>query len=189
MIKTYLAQLKEKSGFEKLESREKITVVMGGCFIACFLILQFCVVPYMDARAKLDKSIAKRKADIIELKLLRRQYQDLQKETGGIKEQLQRRQDNFSLFSFLDRQAAAVEIKDLISYMKPSTSQSEGDLVESLVEMKLKKISLKQLVAYLERIESPENVVSIKRISIQESGKEKGELEVIIQIVTFAENG
>ncbi len=77
----------------------------------------------------------------------------------------------------------------MISYMKPSTVEGDEDLQESIVEMKLQQISLKQLVDFLKLIESPEKVVSVKRISIQESGKEKGLLEVIMQIVTFVNNG
>ena len=96
---------------------------------------------------------------------------------------------SFSLFSFLDKQAEGAGIKELISYMKPSTVEGDEDLQESIVEMKLQQISLKQLVDFLKLIESPEKVVSVKRISIQESGKEKGLLEVIMQIVTFVNNG
>jgi general secretion pathway protein M len=55
--------------------------------------------------------------------------------------------------------------------------------------MKLQEIGLKQLVDFLQRIESPENVVSIKRISVQESGKQENSLDVIMQIVTFVDNG
>ncbi len=70
-----------------------------------------------------------------------------------------------------------------------ATVEGDEDLQESIVEMKLQQISLKQLVDFLKLIESPEKVVSVKRISIQESGKEKGLLEVILQIVTFVNNG
>lgn len=188
MISQYIAKLREKSGFDKLEKREKLTIVIGICFIFCFLILQFGITPYLDARNKVEKSIAKRKSDLLELQLLQQEYRTLKTDTGGIKEQLSKRAANFSLFTFLDTQAAETEIKDLISYMKPATAEGEGDLLESTVEMKLQRISLQQLVDYLEKIESSENVVSIERISIQESSKENGGLEVIMQVVTFMEN-
>lgn len=189
MLAKYIDQIREKSGFDKLEKREKLIILVGVCFLCCFIILQFGITPYLDARSRLDSAITKKKADLVELQLLQQEYRALQAEAGGIKEQLKKRSPNFSLFSFLDNQASESEIKDFISYMKPSTSEGEGDLQESLVEMKLQKIALEQLVAYLQRIESPENVVSIKRISIQESGSDKGALEVILQIVTFTDNG
>jgi general secretion pathway protein M len=61
-----------------------------------------------------------------------------------------------------------------------------------MVEMKLKAVNLKQLVAFLERVESPENIVAIKRISIQENKKEEGTLDVIMQVISLVktdENG
>ncbi len=180
-----IAQLLERAGFEKLEPREKLTIVIGAGFILCFLFLQFVITPYIEASRKLDNSIRIRKGDLVELQLLQQEYKNLKNETGGIRDTLQKRDAGFSLFSFLDSQAAEAQIKEFISYMKPSTPERDGELQESLVEMNLTGISLNQLVEYLKRIESEENVVSIKRISIQESGKEKGTLEVVIQIFTF----
>ncbi len=188
MLSQYIAKIREKSGFDNLEKREKMTIVIGICFVLCFLVLQFGITPYIDARQKVEKSIAKRKSDIIEMQMLQQEFQMLRAETGGIKEQLSKRAANFSLFTYLDTQAADADIKDLISYMKPATSEGEGDLIESSVEMKLQRISLQQLVDYLARIESPENVVSIERISIQESSKENGGLEVVMQVMTFLNN-
>lgn len=188
MIAKYITTIRERSGFDKLEQREKVIILIGCLFLLCFFILQFVIGPYLAASKKLDSSIVQRKADLVELQLLQQEYRGLKEEEGGIKEQLTERPANFSLFSFLDKQASASGVKEYIGYMKPSTSEGDGELLESLVEMKLQKITLEKLVAFLKLIESPENVVSIKRISIQESGKDEGFLEVILQIVTFIDN-
>lgn len=188
MIRQYLIEMLDKSGFNRLEKREKTTILVGVGFLVCFAVLQFGITPYFEASSRLDKSIYKKKGDLVEMQLLQQEYGRLKSQAGGIREQLKKRAVNFSLFSFLDSQASEAEIKEFISYMKPSTSEAEGELQESLVEMKLQRISLEQLVAYLKLIESPENVVSVKRISVQESGKDKGLLEVIMQIVTFVDN-
>jgi general secretion pathway protein M len=60
-----------------------------------------------------------------------------------------------------------------------------------MVEMKLKAINLKQLVSFLEQVESPGNLVELKRISIQENKKQEGTLDVIMQVISLvhAENG
>lgn len=181
----YIAELKDKSGFEKLDKREKLIVAIGIGFLLLFVILQFGISPYITAREKLDRSINRKQAELVELKALQQEYQNLKEQAGGIKEKLREREANFSLFSFLDAQATAAGIKELISYMKPSVIETDGELQESVVEMKLQQISLKQLVEFLKGIESPEKSVFVKRLSIQESGKEQGLLEVIMQIVTF----
>ncbi len=183
-------RLREKSGFDKLEPRERLVIFGGIAILICFFFLQFVITPYHTASKNLDRSLANKRADIVELKLLQQEYRTLQEQAGGIRKQLETRPPNFSLFSFLDGQASEAAVKDFISYMKPSSAEiGDGDLLESLVEMKLQEIGLKQLVDFLQRIESPENVVSIKRISVQENGKQENSLDVIMQIVTFVNNG
>ena len=81
--------------------------------------------------------------------------------------------------------AGAAEVKEHIKYMKPSTSKGSGPYKESMVEIKLETVTMKQLVGYLHRIESPKNVTSIKRISIKGNKKEPGYLDVVLQVLTL----
>ena len=187
-IGKYLSKLREKSRFDRLEPRERLIITIGAGVFLVFLILQFLVTPYLEASRQLDRSLASRKSDIVELQLLQQEYQQLQEQAGGIKERLKTRPTDFSLFTFLDGQASATAIKNNIAYMKPS--QTEGvdtELIESMVEMKIQEIPLAQLVDFLKAIESPENVVSIKRLSLQESGQQENALDAILQIVTFVD--
>ncbi len=69
--------------------------------------------------------------------------------------------------------------------MKPSTSTDNGPYSESSVEMKLENITLKQFVEYLHLVESPENLVSIKRISVKQSKGSPEYLTVLMQLMTY----
>jgi hypothetical protein len=68
--------------------------------------------------------------------------------------------------------------------MKPSTVVGD-ELNEAMVEMKLQQITLNDLVGFLRLVESDENVVFIRRFSVQESGDKQGYFDSILQIVTF----
>ena len=98
---------------------------------------------------------------------------------------LTRRKKGFTLYSFLERAAGEAEVKDHIKYIKPSASKGKGPYKESMIEMELNAITLNQLVGYLYRIESPENVMKIKRISITENKKGPGYIDAILQVLTF----
>jgi hypothetical protein len=50
--------------------------------------------------------------------------------------------------------------------------------------MKLEAVSLQQLTGYLYRIESTENAVSIKRISVKQNQRKAGSLDAILQVLT-----
>jgi type II secretory pathway component PulM len=76
-IGRYLNKIREKSRFDRLEPRERLIVTIGGCVFLGFLVLQFIVAPYLEATQQLDRSLANRKGDIVELQLLQQEYQQL----------------------------------------------------------------------------------------------------------------
>jgi general secretion pathway protein M len=169
----------------KLAKREKYLVSFAASAIALFLIFQFLIFPFFEERKRIQRGIRAREDGLKEMVKLGAEYQIHKKGFQGIKQILARREKGFTLFSFLEKAAGESELKGHIKYMKPSDSKGTGPYKESMVEMKLEGITLNQLVGYLYRIESPENIVSIKRISIQENKKESGYLDTILQVLTF----
>jgi hypothetical protein len=182
-----LQTLREKSGFDQLESRQKILLLSVSLILLLFFVYQLLVSPYLDARARLQNSVQRRQDDLQQIQKLRQDYLMVKKQEGGIKDRLAKRPRDFALFSYVDRQADLANIKDTIQYMKPSASLGAGPLKESLVELKMQETTLEGLVRFLKMVESTDNVVSLRRISIQESSKANGYLDVTMQIVTFVE--
>ena len=120
---------------------------------------------------------------------MQQNYLALKSEEGTIQAKIDERASDFTLFTFLDRQASGAKVKKQIKYMKPSTVEGEDELDEAMVEMKFQRITLKALVGFLRLVESEENVVFIRRFTIQESGDEQGYFDSILQIVTFEKKG
>jgi len=169
----------------KLAKREKYLVSAAACCVALFLLFQFMVFPFFENRTRILKGIKSKEKGLQEIIKLRAEYQTFQKASQGVRQTLSRRKKGFPLFSFLEEAAGKTQIKAHIKYMKPSTSPGMGLYKESMVEMKLEGVTLEQLVGYLYNIESPNNLVNIKRISIGEDRKQKGYLDAIIQVLTF----
>jgi general secretion pathway protein M len=169
----------------KLATREKYLISAGICCITVFFILQFLVFPFFESRRRMASGLKAKEKGLNEIVTLSAEYQTYQKASQGIQEALARRKRGFTLFSFLDEAAGNAQVKAHIKYMKPSTPLSTGPFKESMVEMKLEAVTLEQLVSYLYHIESPADLVSIKRISIKENKKEQGYLDAIVQVLTF----
>lgn len=177
-----------KSGVDKLSSREKWVLFGGIGFVLCFLVVQLVVAPVLDARSNLQKSIARKKQELIEIKNLQQEYRTLKSKEGTIQARINQRGAGFTLFTFLDQQANEAKVKKQIKYMKPSMVDGD-ELNEAMVEMKLQQIPLSDLVGFIRLIESAENVVFIKRFSIQESSDMQGLFDAILQVVTFEKKG
>lgn len=182
-----LQSIWQKSGINNLEYREKLFLLGGVAFLIFFILIRFTIVPAMSAKTRLKNSTERKQEELITIKELQQEYFTLKKEEGTIQAMINQRGRDFSLFTFLDQQAERVQVKKQIQYMKPSVTEGEDSLNETIVEMKFQLISLEALVGFLRLVESKENVVFVKRISIQENGSEQGLLDAILQIVTFEE--
>jgi len=169
----------------KLARRERYFLTGAATFIAAFCLFQFLIAPFFEARRRLERGVRAKQSGLEEIAKLSSEYQRYRKGSQGIQEALAHRKGGFTLFSFLEKEASDAGVKNSINYMKPSASSGAGRYKESLVEMKLEAISLQQLTGYLYRIESPENVVSIKRITIKENSKKQGSLDAILQVLTY----
>lgn len=150
-----------------------------------FLVLQLLLFPFLAKVDNLRSGVVAKKAALREMQVLRDQYRSSRQGSLDVAERLARRQKGFTLFPFLEEAATGAAIKANIKYMKPSQTGGDGVRQESQVEMKLEKITLPQLVDFLRRIESPQNVVSVRRITVQESKSLPGALDVVLQVVTF----
>lgn len=184
-----VAAIKSRLGLERLSMRERMILFAGALFIAGILVYQLIISPYVEARARLLNTIERKKEELVEIRQLRQQYADLRAAEGDVKASLAKRGKGFTLFAFLDQQADKAGIKPQIKYMKPSVITGEGNLDESVVEMKLEGVTLERLTEFLRLTESEAESVSVKRLSIQTSSRDEGVLDVILQIVTFMEAG
>ena len=169
----------------KLTKREKYYVFAGVSFILIFLIIQFALFPFLEAKAKIKRSVQTNEKALKEIILLSSEYQELRKDSQHIQRALALRKKDFALFSFLEKQAGRAGVKANIKHMKPSTSTTTGPYKESSVEMKLEDITLKQLVNYLYFVESPEYLVRIKRLSIRQSKGNPEFLTALVHVITY----
>lgn len=167
----------------KLNKREKYAVYAASGFICLFVLMQWVVFPFIDNRQRLTRMLQVKTSVLEDMGTLKSDYEAIKKEVDLSKVRYAKRQQRFTLFSFLDKLAGETGIKDHITYMKPSTStQKDSRYKISLVEMKFQGVTLEQLTLYLHRVETSENMASLKRISITREGKKDGYINVVLQV-------
>jgi general secretion pathway protein M len=169
----------------KLARREKYLVSLAGGVVFLIVIHSLLIGPFFNEKERLRNGVKAKEVALEKIVLQSAEYKALKNGNQGLHKLLAKRKKGFTLFSFLEQEAAQSDIKGHIKYMKPSSSQGTGPYKESTVEMKLEEVTLKQLVGYLYRIESPEEAISIKRISIKENKKKPGYINAVLKVLTL----
>jgi general secretion pathway protein M len=180
-VKKRLSSIREKSGYDQLEPREKFLVRYGGIFCVVFLLFQFVVSPYLSARQHLARSVREKKTELVKIIALQKRYRQLQGIVSNGANGIAARGAGFSLFSFVEEQALRADIKKQMSSMRPLPVEEKSS--GSAVEIKLQRVSLGRLVAFLQLVEDPDKMVFVQTLSIQESTRVNF-VDVILQIAT-----
>lgn len=171
---------------KKLSRRERNLIYGAGCVIFLFIFVQLIIFPTVDKRQHLRRALQVKTKMLEEMVALKAEYDALSTEADLSKVRFEKREKGFTLFSFLDRLSGEAGIKNNITYMKPSTSvQKNSPYKISLVEMKIQGLTLEQLTVYLHMIETSDNIVKVKRLSISKKQKEEGFIDAVLQAETF----
>ena len=170
----------------RLNTREKYAVALAMGCIGIFLFLQLVVFPLINKQTRLKRALEVKIRTLAEVQELKAEFDALQQNKSRFQSHFATRPKGFTLFSFLERLANEAGVKDHIAYMKPSTKAHKiGAYKTALVEMKLRDISLKQLVTYLYMAETSKNMVSINRLAINKTGKQSKRLTAVLQVETI----
>jgi len=170
---------------KKLNKREKIAISAG---VVCVVLILFfyIVLKVFDKLDELQQKAAGKQEILTEMKALRLEYLSVKATVEQSSKNVDKRPAGFTLFSFLDKLAGATNLKDHITYMKPSSSvNEESGLKISRVEMKLQGITIEDLTSYLYRVETSENVVVVNGLSITKTGQEQGLISAVLQVETI----
>jgi general secretion pathway protein M len=170
---------------KNLNRRERYGVMLAAGVIVIFLIAVFIIEPFLSRSANMKNSLQTKADMLVEMQRMQSEYNSLTQQATMSISRFQRRPKGFTLYSFMARLAGESGIKDRISYMKPSkTAQKNSPYKISRVEMKLDEITLEQLANYLYGVETSQNMVQIKKISISKKDREQGLLTAVLQVET-----
>jgi len=174
-----------KEFWNKLEPKQRKMVAGAAIFVVMALILEMVVFPFWEAKGKLNKSIISNQKRLAELRELETEFVAREAVISRIKRNVSMRGSNFSLFSYLEKKAAQANVRGYIKYMNSSKGAPSDSFEESLIDMKLDKITIKQLADFLYLADSPSDLVRIKKITINKMKESPEYLSVQLQVSSF----
>ena len=189
-MKKYLenltSSLKSVSLPFKLQKRERLIVSGGAVALVVLLFLQLMIFPILDRRAQLKKMLVAKTAELQQVDALKAEMASVSSSIQVTEEQLKKRPQGFTLFSFLDALAGRTGIKQNITYMKPTSANIKNSAYAlSIVEMKIQALTMEQLVDYLHGVENAPQQIWIKQMSITRGENNEGLLTSILKVETY----
>ena len=167
-----------------LNRREKYIVAGLAAFLLILLVFRLAVYPLLDKRVRLTRAIDVKTIELNEIRQLQADYLMLQEKADSAEANFARRAGDFSLYSFLESLSRDVGIKPSSMKEAPSSSLGDSNIRISTVELKLQGITMEQLSKYLYRVEYSGNNIYIKRMSVTETKKPEGFINVQLQVET-----
>lgn len=146
----------------KLESRDKKTLIIGGSVAAAILLYALVLSPFMDDLARKRELIPKKQRDLAEMKKLRDEYRELQKQLQAAQEAASRRGP---LLTEIENITKRANLNSKIVSLKPQPGTQAGDFKESIVEIKMDNITLYDVVNYVYLLEKA--AIRVRKLSFK----------------------
>ena len=169
-----------------LNKREKISVAAAAAAVVIFAVLQFLVFPLLDENSQLTRKLVSKQQELQEMRLLQTEYRQTAQKAEQAQQFIKQRRRGFTLFSFLETLAGRTNVKNNITYMRPtSTPRQDSPYRLSTVEMKLTDITISQLMAYLHGVETSRNMIFVKRLTVSKAEQKPDLITTIFQVETL----
>jgi general secretion pathway protein M len=174
-----------KTLWEKLDAKQRKLVAGASIFVLIALILEIAVFPFREAKDKLTKAVQVNQKKLNEINRLDAEFTLQEAAMARTKSALSARSADFTLFAYLEKKATLANVRGRIKQMNSSKGIQSISLEESLIDMKLEKITIKQLTDFLYFVESPADLVKIKKITINKMKENPEYLSAQLQISSF----
>lgn len=175
------------SFLKNLSDSEIKTIKWGGITVIIILYMVLLVLPLKDKEKDYKRQARIKMKSAEQVKAMSREYRELTKRFSELKNANPQRDENFTLFSFLDKVATDSGLKGNIKGMKPSIQEKDG-YTESSVAVELEDVQIKPLTEYIHLIESSGQNIMIKKVDIKPRYSNPDKINVNLVISAIAIN-
>ena len=171
-----------RAALDDLNPRERLLVLAAAVTVGIFVVLLGVVRPLLSASARASNRVVAAESELEVVRRLRHEYDEVNGRLASVEERV-RNTPPAQLFTTLETLASQAAVT--IDSMEPRTSPASESYRETKMQVSLKKVTLSQLVTYLHRIESAEQVLSIKSLRIRTRNDKPELLDVTFSVSSF----
>jgi hypothetical protein len=150
----------------RLTRREKLLAFALAVFTAVWLLFAFVVNPAVDRIETLNRLIPEKQNELRKLIAGSKEYIFLRDTLNQLHTKVASQQNSFELLSFLEALVQKSGLEKKVAAMEQQVVLLEPPYYETIVEVKLRNLTLGQLVDFLCKAESSQVLVKTKTLHI-----------------------
>lgn len=174
-----------KPYWDKLTRIQQRNLVLGCGLVVILMVWQLLLSPFLNDIGTVKKAIRNNEKIRGEMLLLAKEYRGVKSQAEAMRRALALRPREFTLFSHLEKIASDAGVKPNLKYINALQGAVTGPYEELPVELKLEKITLRQLTNFLYRLEAPQELIRVKKITISRMKDNSEYLDAQAQVSTF----
>lgn len=166
-----------------LQPRERLLITIAAALVGILLAYLIILRGYIGGMKSLESKIEQKRAELKRIESLWHEYQTIKEVLPSLEARLAKK--DFSLLSELENLSVKANVKGNIDSMQEFARPQNEFYKESSVRVKLKGITLDQLVNYLYNIEHSHTLLRTKSLIVERSYSNPELLDVQLEVSTF----
>jgi hypothetical protein len=170
----------------RLTRREKLLVVAVVVLISAWMLFAFAVKPAIERTETLTRVISEKQDELQKLRTRSNEYIFLRDSLSNLHTKVASQEQEFELLPFLESLIRECGLVKKVATMK----QHVPKYYETIVEIRLESLTLRQLVDFFWKVESSEVLARIKSLYIKKNLTNTDLLDSVVEIhnIKLAQN-
>ena len=166
----------------RLDPRERTIVIAGVLILAGIFFWLVLLNPYMTRLQSLDRQIEGQRRNIERVEALRQEIEQLRRQLAGIESPGRSARPLFSQVENLTKQMG---VRDQLLSMRPQPDSVQGGFRQQLVEIRLERVTLSQLVGFLHAAEYRSNGIQVRSLRVRPRFDDRSRLDVNLVLMSL----
>jgi type II secretory pathway component PulM len=143
------------------------------------------VAPVLERIGTLERVIPQKQTELNELRVKARQYVRLHEDIANLRARIASQDNAFELLPFMETLVARCGLTQNVTTMKQVPTQPGTDVREIVLDVEMENVTLRRLCEFVEKIQSPETLVSIESLTIKKNPTDPNQVDASIEVRTF----
>ena len=166
----------------RLTRREKMLAVALAVLAGGWGLFALAVKPALERTRTLRRVINEKQEELVKLRAGSNEYIFLRDSLDNLRAKVASQEKNFELLPFLETMLQENGLAKKVGTMKQRVLQLGANHYETVVEIRLENLTLKQLIDFLRNIESSNDLTATKSLYIKKNLTNTETLDSIVEI-------